>query len=545
MKQQKTNRILTVLCALLLALCLLVGCSAPMSPSNGDAVKPEASDPSVDGDDRPSPPAEAPGDMPDSPAYDTNGSYDEMESPPVGGEIPGNNESYTEIVENAFVNAAETPDSYFSIDANTASYPNLRSMIKNGYPVSKDAVRIEEMLNYFNYDYPTPTDGAIFSLMSSMFDTPYNQETKLLTIGLAAQKIEFEQVQNNLVFLLDVSGSMYNSDKLPLVQQAFMMLTENLNPNDRISIVTYAGSDRVVLEGACGDEKQKIISAIEGLKAGGSTAGSKGIQTAYSLALQYFIEGGNNRVILATDGDFNVGVTDNAELEQLISQKRDTGIYFSVIGVGRGNIQADKMETLALKGNGTYHYIDSVKEAKRALVEEIGGSMVTVAKDVKAGVTFNPEYVESYRLIGYENKRLTQDQFEDENTDAGEIGSGHTLTVVYEIKLTDKALAEGADLAQVILRYKPTENSVGDTQTKETVLDIGTEAYHTERTDTDTFVAGVVEFGLLLRESEYKGQANLDALIARLKTLDLANDEFKQEFVDLVGTFRDISADGQ
>lgn len=318
-----------------------------------------------------------------------------------------------------------------------------------------------------------------------------------------------------------------------------MMLTENLNPNDRISIVTYAGNDRVVLEGARGDEKQKIVAAIEELRAGGSTAGSKGIATAYALAAQYFIEGGNNRVILATDGDFNVGVTGTDALEQLISQKRDTGIYFSVIGVGRGNLKADKMETLALKGNGTYHYIDSVKEAKRALVEQIGGSMVTVAKDVKAGVTFNPEYVESYRLIGYENKQLTEDQFNDENTDAGEIGSGHTLTVVYEIKLTDKALSAGENLAQVILRYKPTENSEGDTETKESVLDIKTEAYHTERTNTDGFVAAVVEFALLLRQSEYCGDATPEGLIARLDQLDLANDEFKQEFAELVRTYRE------
>lgn len=537
MKQRNANRLFTSLLALLLALCLLSACASPMSPSDN---KPEAPGSDTDaGQDAPNAEPEY-----DDPAEDAPGGYwddEAMSAPPSGKEEQGSNESYTEIIENAFVNAAESPSSYFSIDANTASYPNLRSMIQNGYQhISKDAVRIEEMLNYFGYDYQTPEDGSIFSLTSSVFDTPYNESTKLLTIGLAAQEIEFENVQNNLVFLLDVSGSMYGSDKLPLVQQAFMLLAENLNPNDRISIVTYASGDRVVLEGARGDEKQKIISAIESLQAGGSTAGSKGIQKAYELAMQYFIEGGNNRVILATDGDFNVGVTNITALEQLISQKRDTGIYFSVIGVGRGNVKSDKMEALALKGNGTYHYIDSVKEAKRALVEEIGGSMVTVAKDVKAGVTFNPEYVESYRLIGYENKQLTEDQFNDETTDAGEIGSGHTLTVVYEIKLTEKALADGENLAQVILRYKPTENSEGDTQTKEMVLDISTAAYHSEPTDTDTFVAGVVEFGLILRESEYKGQANLDSLIARLGTIDLANDEFKQEFVALIGQWRDI-----
>ena len=546
MKQRNKTKFFTMLLAMILALCLLNACASSVAPAEGTPNVP-GSDINADSNDPQSPPSEAPGAEPeyDAPAEDAPGGYwdtesDKMPAIPSNGENVGN-ESYTEIIENAFVNAAETPNSYFSIDANTASYPNLRSMIQNGYlSIPKDAVRIEEMLNYFNYDYQAPTDGSMFSLTSSVFDTPYHAETKLLTIGLAAQKIEFENVQNNLVFLLDVSGSMYDSDKLPLIQQAFTLLAENLNPNDRISIVTYASGDRVVLDGARGDETQKIIAAIESLEAGGSTAGSRGIQKAYELALQYFIEGGNNRVILATDGDFNVGISNTTELGNLIAQKRQTGIYFSVIGVGRGNLKSDKMETLALQGNGTYHYIDSVKEAKRALVEEIGGSMVTVARDVKAGISFNPEYVESYRLIGYENKKLSQDQFEDENTDAGEIGSGHTLTVVYEIKLTDKALAAGEHIAQVILRYKPTENSEGDTETKEVVLDVKTEAYHAERTDTDTFVAGVVEFGLLLRESEYKGQADLDALIARLRTLDLANDEFKQEFVDLVATFREI-----
>lgn len=447
------------------------------------------------------------------------------------------NEDYTEIVENGFVNAAEAPDSYFSIDANTAAYPNLRSLIRRGLGIPKDAVRVEEMLNYFTYDYQTPAEGAIIALNASMFDTPYNPGTKLLTIGLAAQEVVFENVQNNLVFLIDVSGSMYSSDKLPLVQAAFMMLAENLNPGDRISIVTYAGSDSVALEGARGDEKQKIMAVIEDLSAGGSTAGSRGIERAYELASRYFIEGGNNRVILATDGDFNVGVTGTNALENLIAQKRESGVYFSVIGVGRGNLKSDKMEALALKGNGTYHYIDSVKEAKRALVEQIGGSMVTVAKDVKAGVTFNPEYVESYRLVGYENKLLTEDEFNDESTDAGEIGSGHTITVVYEIKLTDKALTEGENIAQVKLRYKPTENSEGDTEAKETVLDIKTDVYHTERTSNDGFVSAVVEFALILRRSEYRGDATLEALMARLEGLDVGDDEFRREFIELVGEY--------
>ena len=362
-------------------------------------------------------------------ADNAGGYYGNAAMAPGSADFSGDN--YTEIIENEFVSTNENNTSYFSIDANTASYPNLRSQIKQGYTsINKDAVRIEEMLNYFSYDYKTPEGDDILALNASLFDNPYNPETKLLTIGLAAEEIDFSGVSNNLVFLIDTSGSMFSSDKLPLVQQAFMMMTEALNPQDRVSIVTYAGSQKVALDGACGYEKDKIMAVIEDLRAGGSTAGAAGINTAYQLAEKYFIQGGNNRVILATDGDFNVGVSSNDGLEKLISEKRQSGVYFSVFGVGHGNLQSEKMETLALKGNGTYSYIDSVSEAKRALVDGIGGSIVTVAKDVKAGIIFNPEWVDSFRLVGYENKLLTEEQFNDSNTDAGELGSGHTVTVV-------------------------------------------------------------------------------------------------------------------
>lgn len=467
------------------------------------------------------------------------GGYNEMYLMDATSIEQENRENYTEITENAFVLTSEENSSYFSIDANTTAYPNLRSLIQNDYDIPKDAVRVEEMLNYFDYDYATPTDGSVLSLTSSVFDTPYNSETKLLTIGLAAQEVEFTETKNNLVFLIDTSGSMFGYDRLDLVQTAFMMLTENLNPEDRVSIVTYAGEETIALQGAYGYEKQKIVAVIEDLEAGGSTAGSEGIETAYALAKQYFIEGRNNRVILATDGDFNVGITDIKDLEAFIAEKRDTGIYFSVFGVGRGNLQSETMETLALNGNGTCSYIDSAKEAKRALVEQIGGSMITVAKNVKAGITFNQEYVESYRLIGYENKLLTQEEFEDENTDAGELGSGHTVTVVYEIKLTDKALTEGENLAQVTIKYKPTENVGGDAKEQELLLDIGTGAYHQQMTPTDAFVSSVVEFALLLRDSEYKKDADIETLIMRLEALDLKEDEFKQEFRQLVKDYNE------
>ncbi len=454
----------------------------------------------------------------------------------AGGDLSG--EGYTEITENGFVNTAETSTSYFSIDANTASYPNLRDIIKRGYNIPKGAVRVEEMLNYFSYDYRSPEGDDILALNASVFDNPYNPETKLLTVGLKAEEIDFSGVKNNLVFLIDTSGSMYSDDKLPLVQQAFMMLCESLNDEDRVSIVTYAGSDTVALDGAYGYEKAKIMAVIEDLEAGGSTAGSAGIYTAYQLAEKHFIEGGNNRVILATDGDFNVGTVTTSGLETLISQKRLSGVYFSVYGFGRGNLQSEKMETLALKGNGIYSYIDSVKEAKRSLVTDIGGSMVTVAKDVKAGISFNPEYVESYRLIGYENKLLTEDEFNDSSTDAGELGSGHTVTVVYEIKLTNPEILKVdamVSLANVIIKYKPTENAGGNAEEeKELSLGVMVSDYNDTPTEENLFVASVIEFALLLRDSEYKAEASLEELLTQLESLDLSGDEFKAEFAQLV-----------
>lgn len=448
-------------------------------------------------------------------------------------------DKYTEIIENSFTNTSDNATSYFSIDANTSSYPNLRSYINKGLTIYKDMVRVEEILNYFSYDYDRPEGDDILALNASVFDNPYNPETKLFTIGLAAREVEFKEQKNNLVFLIDVSGSMFGSDRLGLVQQAFKMLTENLNENDRVSIVTYAGNDSVALEGASGADKARIMAVIEDLQAGGSTAGADGINTAYALAERYFIEGGNNRVILATDGDFNVGVSSTTGLENLIKNKRESGVYLSVFGVGNGNYQAAKMEALALNGNGAYSFLDSVAEARRALVTEIGGTMLTVAKDVKAGVVFNTEYVESFRLVGYENKQMTEDEFNDAAKDAGELGSGHTVTVVYEIKLTDKEFAEDSKLADVTVRYKTTENSGGvSNEPSELVLPVSTSVYHAAMTENDTFVASVVEFALILRESAYKGNADLNALITRLDDLDLTSDALKAEFRELVKKYR-------
>ena len=452
---------------------------------------------------------------------------------------PQGSEEYTEIIENPFVSADTESTSYFSIDANTASYPNIRSLLSSGATIPEDAVRIEEMLNYFEYDYKGPEGEDILALNASIFNTPYNKDTKLLTVGLAAEKVDMSGIRNNVVFLIDTSGSMESSDKLGLVQSAFKLMAENLGKDDRVSIVTYAGSDTVALSGAYGYETERIKAVISDLRASGSTAGAKGIERAYELASQFFIEGGNNRVILATDGDFNVGISDSAELEKFISKKRDTGIYFSVYGVGRGNLKSEKMETLALAGNGTYSYIDSVIEAKRAFVDAIGGSLITVAKDVKAGITFNSNYVDSYRLIGYENKLLTSEEFEDENTDAGELGSGHTVTVVYEIKLKGEGVIPADSLASVEIKYKPTENTdAQDTQERSLTLEVSGDAWHETPTDTDLFVASVIEFGLILRHSDYLADGNIDSLIERLESIDTSNYSDREGFIETVKLYR-------
>ena len=446
------------------------------------------------------------------------------------GEASG--EKYTEIMENNFVDASKTSESYFSIDANTASYPNIRRMINSGWEIPKDAVRVEEMLNYFSYDYETPTNGDVFSLSSSIFPNPYNSETKLMCIGLATQKVEMSDQENNVVFLIDTSGSMYS--ELPLVQTGFKLLAENLNPTDRVSVVTYAGNSFVALDGAYGFETDKIKAVIEDLSAGGSTAGCQGIKTAYEIAQKHFIKDGNNRVILMTDGDFNVGISSEKGLENFISEKRQSGIFLSVFGVGSGNYQSSKMETLALKGNGTYSYLDSVAEARRALVKQIGGTMVTVAKDVKAGVYFNPEFVSQFRLVGYENKLLTEEEFENNATDAGEIGSGHTATVVYEIKLTEAGenLSDG-NFADVKIRYKnPTDDA--EALSKEQVFAISASSYHSQLTFTDSFVSSVIEFALILRNSDFLADGNIENVVARLNGLNLDDDEEKREFRNLI-----------
>ena len=416
------------------------------------------------------------------------------------------NEEYNPIVENEYIDTYIENLSTFSVDVDTASYSNFRRMLEYGY-IDPDAIRIEEFINYFDYDYKLPEENLPFSVNIEYSDCPWNDEAQLVSIGLKAPEIDMSQREAmNVVFLIDVSGSMYDYNKLPLAQKAFDLLAEGLNENDRVSIVTYAGSDQVVLEGAKGSDYMTIADALYSLEAGGSTAGAAGINTAYEIAQKYFIEGGNNRVILATDGDLNVGVSSVSELEKLITEKRDSGVYLSVLGFGTGNLKDNKMETLADKGNGNYAYIDSIDEARKTLVEEMGGTLFTIAKDVKFQVEFNPAYVSDYRLIGYENRLLNDKDFYDDTKDAGEIGAGQTITALYEIVPASKEQANpNQTLATFDFRYKKSLDG-SSLSLKHEIRFEEMNSEH-ERTPDFYFAAGVAVHGMVLRDSQYKGNA--------------------------------------
>ncbi len=458
-----------------------------------------------------------------------------------------NTEEYSAQKEMGFAKASVTPLSTFSADVDTASYSNLRRMIDNGYgleDIPAGAVRVEEILNYFDYDYRLPKDGEPFGVTTQIGDCPWQEGHKLLAIGLKSEEIDFSESGGaNLVFLLDVSGSMSDSDKLPLLQRAFGMLAENLTEKDRVSIVTYAGEDQVLLEGEPGDHTEQIMEVLDSLTASGSTNGGRGIQTAYEIAGEYFIEGGNNRVILATDGDLNVGQTSESELTDLIEEKRESGVYLTVLGFGTGNIKDNKMEALADNGNGNYAYIDSVQEAKKVLVEEMGATLVTVAKDVKLQVEFNPEKVSEYRLIGYENRMLDAQDFEDDKKDAGEIGAGHTVTALYEIvpakegedaehslKYSQTVTTGSPEWLTVNIRYKEPD---GD----ESILlqyPVDDSSFTEEPSQDWQFAAAAAEFGMVVTDSDYKGNGSLEHVKSVLKKLDIEEDEYKDEFYDLV-----------
>ena len=476
-----------------------------------------------------------------------------------------NAEEYSRWEEKGFASVMKEPLSTFSADVDTASYSNLRRMITDGYrleDIPRGAVRIEEMLNYFTYDYKEPKGSEPFGVTTAIGKCPWNQEAQLLMIGLKTEEIDYDQTPpSNLVFLLDVSGSMGDYDKLPLLQEAFSLLAENLTAKDRISIVTYASEDRVVLEGVKGNNTRKIQKALNRLMASGGTYGSQGIETAYRIAEENFIEGGNNRIILATDGDLNIGMTTEEELEELISEKRENGIFLSVLGFGTGNLKDNKMETLADKGNGNYAYIDCLREAKKVLADEMTATLLTICKDVKFQVEFNPAVVAEYRLVGYENRALAKEDFNDDTKDAGEIGAGHSVTALYELILKDpiaamseeeidslkygdnykeelsasevsgKAIEE--EWLTISIRYKkPAEDTSNLLQ-----YPVSFDSYAYQPGEDFCFAAAVAEFGLLASHSAYPEEASVEHVLSVLEKLDL-EDEYREEFRDLVEEVR-------
>ena len=467
-------------------------------------------------------------------------------------DIQQNDEEYNYIKENGYTAVSSAPLSTFSADVDTASYTNVRRMIDDGMDVPPDAVRIEEFINYFSYDYSDPADGEPFAVHTELSDCPWNDETELLMVGINTKDFDAvldERPAMNLVFLIDVSGSMYDDNKLPLVQKSFSMLTDNLTAADRVSIVTYAGSDEVVLEGADGNDRKKILRAINDLEAGGSTAGAAGINTAYDIAQKYFIDGGNNRVILATDGDLNVGLSSESELTRLIEEKRESGVFLSVLGFGTGNYKDNRLEALADYGNGNYSYIDSEREAKKVLVDEMSGTLFTVAKDVKFQLEFNPANVKGYRLIGYENRVMAAEDFNDDTKDAGEIGAGHSVTVLYEIVPADSKMelgeselkyasdsegVMGDELLTVNIRYKEPEGS----ESKLLTYPVNKSLYSDKMSADMNFASCVAEFGMLLRNSRYIGDVTYKDVSAQLSKYDYSDDDYKDEFIYLVNTMK-------
>ncbi|BAY60060.1 von Willebrand factor type A domain-containing protein [Calothrix brevissima NIES-22] len=474
-----------------------------------------------------------------------------------------NTENYNRIDDNAFHLVKNDPLSTFSIDVDTASYSNVRRFITQGELPPKDAVRIEELINYFTYNYPQPTGDRPFSVTTEVTAAPWNPQHKLVQIGLQGKRSESATLPpSNLVFLIDVSGSMDEPNKLPLVQQSLKLLVNKLRPEDRVSLVVYAGNAGLVLPATPGSQKAKILAAIDRLRAGGSTAGGEGIELAYKIAKQNLMKSGNNRVILATDGDFNVGVSSDGELTRLIEQKRDQGIFLTVLGFGTGNYKDSKMEQLADKGNGNYAYIDTLLEAKKVLVNDLRGTLFTIAKDVKIQVEFNPAKVQAYRLIGYENRLLQNQDFNDDKKDAGDIGSGHSVTALYEIVPTgiksdvklptvDPLRYQGSgvtqvdntsnELMQVKLRYKLPQDS-NSQLISQTIQDDDSRNERIPSTNL-RFAAAVATFGMVLRDSEYKGNANYDLAI-KLATQGKGEDTegYRGEFIRLVEQSQALSA---
>lgn len=471
-----------------------------------------------------------------------------------------------ELIENDWVETATENTSTFSIDVDTASYTLIRNyLLKSHYMPPKDYVRIEEMINYFDYDYPQPEEGRPFSVTMEMADSPWNKDTKLVMFGLQGKMLDPDKVPaHNLVFLIDVSGSMFGDDRLGLLKKSFKKLVEKLDKDDKVSIVTYASGVNTLLDSVSGDKKDEIIEAIENLEAGGSTAGYDGIQRAYALAEKNYSKDANNRIILATDGDFNVGISNTAQLVSYIEEERNKGIYLTILGFGMGNYQDDRMEQLSNAGNGNYFYVDNERESDKIFTYDLMGTMFTIAKDVKLQVVFNPEKIAKYRLIGYENRVMANEDFNDDTKDAGEIGAGHRVTAFYEVIFAEKKPAEtpetdpeteeggepaetdpneddpaaepetvfGEDDFLVLkMRYKEPDQDISkymDTvMTSANIL--------AEMSQNMGFASSVAEFGMLLRDSKFKADSSYDSVLKRAKA-NIGKDTFgfRGEFIELV-----------
>ncbi len=462
-----------------------------------------------------------------------------------------NSERYKKIVESDYTNVIQQPLSTFSIDVDKASYANIRRYINDNILPPADAVRIEEMINYFDYQVQSEASLHPFTIKTEMANAPWDKNTKLVHITLKAPEINMDEAPvNNLTFLIDVSGSMSSSDKLPLLVESLKLLVEKLRPQDKISIVVYAGAAGAVLKPTSGKEKDKILEALNRLQAGGSTAGGAGIELAYKLAKDNFIQGGNNRVILATDGDFNVGTTDIDGLTKLIEEKRETGIYITVLGLGTGNINDETMEMLADKGNGNYHYIDGIYEGKKVLVTEMGGTLFTVAKDVKIQIEFNPKFVKSYKLLGYENRKLAAEDFNNDKKDAGELGAGHCVTAIYEIitianKESDidslryqqaslTTFGKGNEVMNIKVRYKKPEATES---IKFEVPVIEENKQLSVASSEMRFALSVALFGLKLRGAKMTKHINFNEIVTMGKEAKGVDEHgYRAEFIRLVET---------
>jgi len=465
-----------------------------------------------------------------------------------------NTEEYDKIVENQFQGVAQTPVSTFSIDVDNASYSNMRRYLENSSLPPAGAIRIEEMINYFDYDYPQPQGEHPFSINTEMSAAPWNANHHLIHIGLQGKDLDYDNLKpSNLVFLIDASGSMSDDNKLPLLKKGLKLLLSQLDDKDKVSIVAYAGAAGLVLPATAASDKSTILNALDGVTSGGSTAGGEGIQLAYKLAKENLIEGGNNRVILATDGDFNVGVSSSSELVTLIEEKRKDDIYLTICGLGMGNYKDGRMEQISNAGNGNYFYIDNIREAEKVFVKEMRANMFTIAKDVKIQIEFNPNTVKAYRLVGYENRMLAKEDFDDDTKDAGELGAGHTVTAIYEVILADSKSTQEihmasdlkyqkvvksdnkSDLMTVKFRYKP---PTSDKSTLiEQVLTKGNVPDLAQTSDNFRFSASVAGFGMILRKSDFKGDATYE-LVSNLAQGSLGSDTegYRAEFLQLIKT---------